>query len=554
MKKLLLSALLALGFVAPAHAQQAASALILSACGTLPAGLTYAAGQYGIQTMDTTGKSCSGATFSGSVSATTAATSQSTLPTLTPSASSPIYESLGAGLYVQPVFGSASGGGTQVDATHGLPVNVIAGGAGGGAVFGPTAAGSAAANPPVLVGGTIDGTATGNVSVNKVVAGIAYLNTAQVNGVTTLAGAGAVGTGSQRVAVGQDTTTIAGSAPGTAGTASANVLSVQGIASMTPFLANPGTAANWGVGATAGAVPANAQYFGVNISGNLVGPTGLALGATTKAPTVAIVDGSGNQITAFGGSGGTASNFGSTFPTAGTAIGLTNGTNMVAWSATANYGTPPGAIAVPAVNAAVTTSTPEGAVGDSAWVSGNGSIIAIAKTIATNTGSAIPAGSAVIGALTANQSVNLSQVNGVTTLTGTGATGPGAQRVTVSTDQATNAGAALVKGGVGVVNGGSRYQAVAASATATVLQSSTGATGDYLSHCVIYPQSTSPGVVTVFDGSNSAGNSAILFAGGATSVSNLAPIPVPVGAISRNGAWEVTTGTNVSVVCYGSFS
>jgi hypothetical protein len=90
------------------------------------------------------------------------------------------------------------------------------------------------------------------------------VNTAQVNGVTTLTGTGAVGTGAQRVAVGTDTATIAGSAPGTAGSASANVISVQGIASMTPFLANPGTAANWGVGATGSAVPANAIYNGVN--------------------------------------------------------------------------------------------------------------------------------------------------------------------------------------------------------------------------------------------------------------------------------------------------
>jgi hypothetical protein len=63
-------------------------------------------------------------------------------------------------------------------------------------------------------------------------------NTKQVNGVTTLTGAGAVGTGSQRVAVGQDTTTLAGSAPGTAGTASANVVTVQGVASMTPVQVN----------------------------------------------------------------------------------------------------------------------------------------------------------------------------------------------------------------------------------------------------------------------------------------------------------------------------
>jgi hypothetical protein len=37
------------------------------------------------------------------------------------------------------------------------------GSGGGGAIFGPTAAGSAAANPPVLGGGTADGTATGTI-------------------------------------------------------------------------------------------------------------------------------------------------------------------------------------------------------------------------------------------------------------------------------------------------------------------------------------------------------------------------------------------------------
>jgi hypothetical protein len=149
---------------------------------------------------------------------------------------------------------------------------------------------------------------------------------------------------------------------------------------------------------------------------------------------------------------------------------------------------------------------------------------------------------------------NTAQVNGVTVLTGTGATGTGAQRVTVSTDQATNAGAALVKGGVGVVNGGSFRQEVDASATATVLQQSTGAAGDYLSHCVIFPATTTPGVVQVFDNTNASGNYAINFPGGASSVSNLAPIPIPIGAVSVAGAWKVTTTTNVSVVCYGRFS
>ena len=69
-------------------------------------------------------------------------------------------------------------------------------------------------------------------------------NVAQVNGVTALTGAGATGTGAQRVTTAQDTTTIAGSAPGTAGTASANVVSVQGAASMTPVQVSPTTSAN----------------------------------------------------------------------------------------------------------------------------------------------------------------------------------------------------------------------------------------------------------------------------------------------------------------------
>lgn len=88
-------------------------------------------------------------------------------------------------------------------------------------------------------------------------------------------------------------------------------------------------AAAKGEGATAAAVPSGAQYWGINVGGNLTGVTGLSVG-TARAPTVAIVDGSGNQITSFGGSGGTASNYGSAFPSSGTAAGFTDGTNMAA--------------------------------------------------------------------------------------------------------------------------------------------------------------------------------------------------------------------------------
>jgi hypothetical protein len=109
-----------------------------------------------------------------------------------------------------------------------------------------------------------------------------------------------------------------------------------------------------------------------------------------------------------------------------------------------------------------------------------------------------------------------------------------------------------IKGSISTVNGGSTYQHVAASQTAAVLQTSTGATGDYLSHCVIYPSTTAAGSVTVFDNANAAATNVIEFVTG--TLSNLAPISIPVGAVSTAGAWKVTTGANETVVCYGKFS
>src|ERR1019366_3812096 len=56
------------------------------------------------------------------------------------------------------------------------------GGAGGGVAYGPTAAASAAANPPVIIGGTVDGSATGNVDNWKVLSGIGYVNCSNCTG------------------------------------------------------------------------------------------------------------------------------------------------------------------------------------------------------------------------------------------------------------------------------------------------------------------------------------------------------------------------------------
>lgn len=161
---------------------------------------------------------------------------------------------------------------------------------------------------------------------------------------------------------------------------------------------------------------------------NLVTATGLAAASTTSGQTGSIImgavttasptyttaqtnflslDTSGslrvNCITGCGGgSGGTASNFGSAFPTAGTAIGLTNGTNMIAWSASSNYGTSPGAIAVPAVNASVTNSITIGT--NAALVAGTAIIgkVGIDQTTPGTTNgvqvnAALPAGTNLMG-------------------------------------------------------------------------------------------------------------------------------------------------------------
>ena len=94
------------------------------------------------------------------------------------------------------------------------------------------------------------------------------------------------------------------------------------------------------------------------------------------------------------------------------------------------------------------------------------------------------------------------------------------------------------------------YETVAASATDQVL-GATGATSDYLAGLLIVPATTSPGAVSIKDGS---GSGITVFTGGASSVSNLVPFFVPLGIKSTGGAWKVTTGTNVLVIASGNFT
>lgn len=105
-------------------------------------------------------------------------------------------------------------------------------------------------------------------------------------------------------------------------------------------------------------------------------------------------------------------------------------------------------------------------------------------------------------------------------------------------------------GTVNVLNVSSgEYETVAASQTAQIL-GATGATGDFLVGLLVVPATTSPGNVLLLDNATSI----TVFAGGASSVSNLVPFFIPIGANSVSGAWKVTTGTNVSVIGIGNFT
>lgn len=205
----------------------------------------------------------------------------------------------------------------------------------------------------------------------------------------------------------------------------------------------------------------------------------------------------------------------------------------------------------------------------------NGRLQRIAQrltTINTTLGTPMQAG----GSLAANQSTNIAQINGVTPLMGNGVTGTGSLRVTLASDTTSNTnpfafnqtqvnGVTMLAGNGATGTGSQRvtiasdntkfetkaerleYETVAASQTNQVM-GATGGTGDYLSHCVIQPTSTAPGVATILD------NAVELYGyPGGTVGADLRPWTIAFGIPTVSGAVKVTTGANVKVTCYGDF-
>jgi len=98
------------------------------------------------------------------------------------------------------------------------------------------------------------------------------------------------------------------------------------------------------------------------------------------------------------------------------------------------------------------------------------------------------------------------------------------------------------------------HQQIAASQTKTLL-GATGAVNDQLDGILVVPATTSPGAISLYDGSGS--TAIVLFTGGATSVADLKPFFVPIrsrAATVATPGWYVTTGAAVSVVAVGNFT
>lgn len=107
------------------------------------------------------------------------------------------------------------------------------------------------------------------------------VNITAVNGTTALANTGATGAGSLRTTVARDSTTIAGAAPGTAGSAGSSVVTVQGIASMTPVQVSQATASNL-----------NATVVGAGTAGSPSGGV-VSIQGVASGTAIPITDGAG---------------------------------------------------------------------------------------------------------------------------------------------------------------------------------------------------------------------------------------------------------------------
>lgn len=92
------------------------------------------------------------------------------------------------------------------------------------------------------------------------------------------------------------------------------------------------------------------------------------------------------------------------------------------------------------------------------------------------------------------------------------------------------------------------YELVAAGQTTQAL-GPTGRVGDVIERLIIIPATTAAGTIQLKDGASTAFN---VFVTG--TLADLKPIVIELGMRSVSGAWQVTTGANVSAIAVGRFT
>lgn len=263
---------------------------VVAACGSPPS--TYQVGQNRPQTLDTGGRNCD--TLSGTLAFTV--TGSATLPSLG-AGSNALYENLFGSLFVQPSFN-----GTLVDGTHGLPVNIVAGGSTAstfGATFPTTGTAIGVKNGLNMVNLTADGSSNLLVSLATAIPAGANIigaltanqsiNQTQMNGVAVSAGNGTSDTGTQRVTLASNSTGQVAIAAGAAsiGTVGLNagtqIVGKFGIDQTTDITTN-GVEIAPTAGSAAGITPTQSAALGSSLvlkgsAGNLYTAT-ISVGAT----------------------------------------------------------------------------------------------------------------------------------------------------------------------------------------------------------------------------------------------------------------------------------
>ncbi len=245
------------------------------------------------------------------------------------------------------------------------------------------------------------------------------------------------------------TTTAHDAAFGTAGSADTQVRTVQGISSMTPLLVNPGTASNFGVYAESSAHSSgdNLSLAGVvqqssdaALAGDgdrtlmQVDSTGF-LKVINKNPNLA-ADNSANSSNKVPALVGVATSSAPTYTNTNQvplSLDLSGALRVTGGTAATQYTEDAASAGGESLTLAGTIrqDTPAGSTsadGDYA----NLKTDSVGRLWVNNSGVTQPVSGTV--SITANSAVNVAQINGVTPLMGNGASGTGAQRVTLAND------------------------------------------------------------------------------------------------------------------------